>query len=422
MSIVREILDQCPPNYTLFEERNGIIRTKNVVQKTAELADHHLVKAVDFNIDGTDYGVITRVVARGAFLDPTDVGLSTASGGTATYGAYKLDNYSDWGATNGIKKTQAQADAIINQIANGDPKTPAGWASDPMAQTYGAIWRIYGPTVRRWHMEDSNLFWVDLGRNAGTDRQHRIEQFEIQLFPVHWPVGTIIDQTIQIFQMAEEDYEIAPGHVPPTASGDAVVAANLRTLADSQFWRPLTSEEVLGLGTNVIGPDKFELGKPTTLRFLKFVCGQPSHHPIEPGTMYSGSAYSIIAMAGLRIYTSRDIIQEAKLGFTPPFDTDAMRELAKRLRPRTLFLEENPYIDTTNAAKAFASQELQERYTEFEPIAINAVAPTVDLWDTVTWTNPETGVTGAYLVQAIQYGQMASTYLQIVDYRYFQDA
>jgi hypothetical protein len=419
-SIVKEILDQCPPNYVLYLDRDGIHRTKNVTQKSIVNADYNIVKTMDYNIDGTDYGVITRVIARGKAADFVDIGLSDTVGGGAAYGAYKLNNFSAWGATTGINKTQDDADTIINQISNGDPKTPAGWGSDAGAQTYGVIWRMYGNGTYRWFMEDSDLFWIDLGRNSTSGQLYTVEEFEVQVFSPMFPVGTIIEQTLQFYYMTEDDYVAATGHVPPAVNDDKT-RENLNTLAASPFWRPLTSELTTGNGVTVIPASEFEFGVPIQLRFIKVVCGQPWHHPAESGTIYK-VPYNIIAISGLRIYATTDIVQVAELGRTPPFDTEEMRNLAKRLRRRTTILDENPYLDTAEAVQAFALQELRERYTDFEPIAVSAIAPTVEVWDTVTWTNPETGTTRAYLVTGMNIGQSESTYLQLVDYTYFQEA
>lgn len=420
LSIVKEILDQCPPNYVLYLDRDGVHRTKNVVQKSIAEADFVVSKTLDYNVDGTDYGVITRVIARGKALDASDVGLSDTVGGTAAYGAYKLNNFSGWGATTGTLKSQDDADIIINQIANGDPKTPAGWGSDAAAQTYGVLYRMYGSGTYRWFMEDSDIFWVDLGRNTTSGQLYTIEEFEFHVFSPMYPVGTIIEQTLQVFYMTEADYISATGHVPPAAN-DAKTRENLTTLARSPFWRPMTSEFTTGNGVTVVSAQDFENGIPMQARFLKVVCGQPWHHPAESGTIYN-VPYNIIALAGMRVFTTTDIVQVAELGRTPPFDTEASRNLAKRLRRRTVILEENPYLDTVEATQAFALQELRERYTDFEPTAITAIAPTVDVWDTVVWTDPETNTTQAYLVVALNVGQSESTYLELVDYTYFQEA
>lgn len=420
LNIVKDILDACPPNFVLYTDTAGITRTANIIQKMIDSEDHDLIKVADYNIDGSDYGVITRVVARGSLLDPTDVGLNVNSGGTAAYGAYKLTNFSDWASNTGVTKTQAQADAIIDEIANGDPKTPAGWASDDTQQGYGAIWRVFGTSCRRWDMEDQDLFWIDLGTNDG--KEYLIDEFELQVFPVFFPVGTIINQTLQIYYMTEDDYISATGDVPPTTSNDATVNTNLESMATSPFWRPLTSEfPVSQDGLTIVPASEFDGEEPLRMRFIKFKVGQPFHHPIYNDSLYA-YPYSIIAIAGLKIYTSRDIIQVARLGFTPPFDTDANRTLAKRLRQRTLFLEENPYIQTTTQGKDFALQELQERYFDFEPIAIACVSPSVELWDTVKWTNPESGAISTYIVKSISYTGNGFTNMQIIDFRYFSES
>lgn len=423
ISVVKDILEQCPPNYVLYLDREGVHRTKNVTQKTVANADHVVSKTIDFNVDGTDYGVVTRVIASGIALDATDVALSVEAGGTAAYGAYKLDNFADtYGYVNGVTKTQDDADAIINQIANGDPKTPIGWASDASQQNYGSIYRRIRSDCRVWEMEDEPLFWIDLGLNPATGGMYTIEEFEFQVFPVIYPVGTVIGQTFQLYYMTNEDYTAATGDVPPSTADDATVRANLNTMADSPFWRPLTSEFATNAGLTVLGASEFDQGRPTKMRFIKVCVGQPWHHPKEAGTIYSVNAISIIALAGLRIYTTTKIFQEATLGFTPPFDTEEKRDLAKRLWRRTMILEENPYLQDANAVKEFALQELKERYVDFEPLAVNAVAPTVDLWDTVAWTDPETGVTSSYLVKAISTGQSEATFMQLVDYSFFQEA
>lgn len=426
LQIAKEIMDQCPGNFKLIIDRNGVARTLNVIQKPVGSADHTL-HVTSFEQDGSDFGIHTRIVALGQFKDPTDVGLSTAAGGNATYGTYKLDNFTS-ANPQGDTLSQGAADAIINQIANLDPKTPIGPASDGGQDTYGTIWRVFGTMgthgfdCRRWSMEDSNLFWIDLGLNETSETQYLIESFEFQVFPVMFQVGTVIQQTLQLYYMTESDYISATGDIPPVASGDATVITNLNAMADSTAWRALTSEFVTGDGVTVVNPTEFPDNEPVRMRFVKVVCGQPCHHPELDGTKYENTPISIIAMAGLRIYTSTTIIQTAELGVTPPFDTQEFRDKAERLRRRTMYLEENPYIQTSTDAANFALQELKEHYTEFEPIAVGAVDPTVELWDTVEFLNPETGVTQTYVVRAVNLKNNEFCNLQIVDYTFFSDS
>ena len=426
LQIAKEILDQCPGNYKLIVDRSGVVRTINVIQKVVGSADHILEKMASFEKDGSDYGIYTRVVASGQFLDPTDVGLSTAAGGNATYKAYKLTNFTS-ASPQGTTLSQSAADTIINQIANHDPKTPIGPASDDGQDTYGTIWRVFGTMAvhgfdcRRWSMEDSNLFWIDLGRDSN-DNQYLIDTFEIQVFPVMLPVGTILQQTLQIYYMTDADYIAATGDIPPQTSGDATVITNLAAMANSTAWKALTSEFTTGEGITDVTSVDFPDGIPVKMRFIKFVCGQPWHHPEQDGTKYEDTPISIIAMAGLRIYTSQEIIQVAELGVTPPFDTQTFRDDAKRLRRRTLYLEKNPYIQTSKDAQDFALQELKEHYTEFEPYAVGAIAPTVELWDTVQWTNPETNTTATYVVKAMNLKNNEYISLQLVDYIFFAES
>lgn len=426
LQITKEILDQCPGNYKLIVDRSGVARTLNVIQKIVGSADHTLSKVTSIEQDGSDYGVFTRVIASGQFLDPTDVGLSTAAGGDATYGAYKLTNFTS-ADPEGDTLSQNDADTIVNQIANHDPKTPIGPASDDDNDTYGCIWRVFGTMAvhgfdcRRWSMEDSNLFWIDLGRDS-SDKQYLIDSFEIQVFPVMLQIGTIIQQTLQIYYMTEQDYIAYAGSVPPAASGDATVETNLLAMPNSPAWRALTSEFVTGEGITDVNSNDFPDGVPVKMRFIKFVCGQPCHHPELDGTKYENTPISVIAMAGLRIYTSQEIIQVAELGVTPPFDTQEFRDIARRLRRRTLYLEPNPYIQSTKTAEDFSLQELKEHYTEFEPLSVGAIAPTVELWDTVEWTNPETGVTQTYVVKSLNLKNNEFCNLQIIDYVFFSDS
>jgi len=415
LSIVTDILSYAPGNYKMYQDNNGAIRTVNVVQSALGTYDHELCAVMDSSMDGTDYGIYTRIVSHGRFIDAVDVGLNVANGGFATYGAYKLDNFYTIGDTDGVTLGQAAADAIIAQIANNDPKSPANAEGGfPM---YGAIWRKYGTTYgTRWAMEDSDLFWIDLGKNLTSTKQYLIDEIELQTFPVFAAVGTKVDQTMLLYYMTEDDYISATGDVPPTASGDATVATNMNALATSPYWKPLISETTTQEGITTITSKDFVDGQPLRLRFIKVQVGQPFHHPDEPNTLYAGVPVTTIALAGLRIYTSPDIIQIAELGKTPPFDTTTFRNLAKRLRRRTVNLEYNPYITDTKKAKDFALQELQERYTEFTPITLNAIAPNVDIWNTVYWINPETGVGANYLVHGVTIMDNGMTNLHVVDY------
>lgn len=396
--LLTEILEFAPPNYKLYTDEDGVTRTTLIVQKPVELGvyDHEITKIFDISQDRDDFGIYTRVLANGRATTSTNVGLLTDVGGFSAVGAYKLDNFYNGDTdSSGTTKTQSAADAVMEQIPNGDPKTPN--LSSNGDKNYGILYNIGNSSAQRWTMEDSDFMWMDIG-TALDGREYLIDYLQFTVLPPYKD-GSVLNQTMYVYYMTEDDYINATGHVPPTTADDATVRTNMLTLKNSSAWKLLVDEFKCEDGQTNINSDEFVYERPLRLRFLKFRVGQP-YFRFKGGSY--GKNISRIVLSDVKVWTSMKIIQMAKLGYTPPFDSQEHKDLFARLRQRTFVLDENLYLDSALKAKNFAIRELQERYTEFSPWGINCFAPAVRLHQTIRFRNPDTGEVQHLLVRRLQ--------------------
>jgi len=118
----------------------------------------------------------------------------------------------------------------------------------------------------------------------------------------------------------------------------------------------------------------------------------------------------------IKVWTSKAITATAELGVTGMFGSGEFKQLATRLRRRTQYLDKNLYLNSFTRAKAFAQAELLERFTEFNPITIRAVAPTVRIGDIVIITNPETRIQTSYLVMAMSQDMQGMSQMQVLNF------
>lgn len=423
LDVITNIMQFAPPNYVLYQDNSGVMRTKTVIQKEVESADHNLLGITDYFRDRSDFGVYTRVVVVGGEGDSTNVALHVDQGGNADIGAYKLTNFYLQGSETGQTKSQANANLIMDQINNADPKTPSFTdTSTNDIVYYGGIYNMNGDSCKRWSMEDSDILWLDLGINPVTENMYELDQINLTVLPP-FINGTIFKQSMQIYYMTDDDYIAlanARAPLPGSSTYDATTKANLTSSlvvgAASPAWKLLVDEFNCEEGETVIPSDQFEGGRPKKFRFLKFRVCQPYHRPKQDVTPYRNVPISIISLNDIKVYTSRRIIQTAELGKTPPFDTADFKSLKARLRRRTYVLRDNPYLDTVKKVQDFASQELKERYTEFSPYNFTAVAPTVDIYDTIKFINPNNNITYTAVVKALSHKHDGTVNITAVDY------
>lgn len=421
--VVANIMQYAPPNYVLYTDPvDGITKTKTVVQQSVTNADHFLKTITDYYRDRSDFGVFTRVLVYGGERDTENVGLHIDQGGYSDVGAYKLDNFWSANDQDGVTKTQNQADTIIKQISNADPKLPSFQdENDSNRYVYGGIYRLYGPTCVRWSMEDSDIMWMDIGLNPSTGGMYEIDQIDLTVLPPFYN-GTQIRQSMQVFYMTDADFtnQMTMKAPLPGAANYNVTRTRMEDNAyigkDNQAWKLLVDEFACEEGETIVPADQFETQKPTKVRFLKFRVCQPYHRGKQDVAPYRNNPLSIIVLNDVKVWTSRRIIQSAELGLTPPFESSDFSALKARLRRRTFILRDNPYLDTTKKAQDFALQELKERYSEFSPHTFTAIAPTVDIFETIKFINPNNDVTYSALVKSVRHNSDGTANITAIDY------
>jgi hypothetical protein len=430
-AVIADIMSLMPPNYVLKDDPDGITRTYNIVQADLGDHDHDLDKAIDTTEDAADLNIATRVVASGTDPNPDNVALHSDNGGRSATGMYKLTQMVDNTANAaGVTLAQATADTISKGFVNHDSKTPnnRGTERDGAGQYwYGITHFIYNTTnAKRWSMEDSDIFWIDFGRNENNDKQFLIDSIEFHIVPA-FPNGTIVAQTITVYYLTEDDYTSLTGHIPPQLTTDGSYATvrnhlNSATVRDAVSWKPLTDEVTCQDGLNIIPFSEFIGKRPVRCRFMKIQVGQCFHRASQPGYWYGGVKHwhelpaTWFSMSEFKAYSNSRIIQIAELGKTPPFDTADHVALYKRLRRRTEVLENNPYLTTTKQVKDFAAQELQERFIDFNQRAMTCISPHVDLYDSVRFADPETGDVRNYVVLSVAASSDGPSQVRMVDF------
>jgi hypothetical protein len=214
-----------------------------------------------------------------------------------------------------------------------------------------------------------------------------------------------------IYYMTDADYK---QHVSSTLSDTPTEGGGFtRPIATNIGWRLLVDEFATPAGQVTVNVEDCAQGQPIRGRFFKIRIGRA-------WTRLKDDRYRTnivrIVLSEFKIWSSRRIIQFAELGRTPPFDQAGHIDLMKRLRKRSYLLDKSLYLDTVDKAQEFALQELRERYTEFAPYAVKAVAPGLNLYDTILVTNPETGIAKNYLVMSISHTSDLEAAIEAVDF------
>jgi hypothetical protein len=409
------------PDYKIYIDSDGVVRGRLLSTKYNSDADILLppTTTADYNVDGSDISVITRVIVEGANASSVNVALNVTKGGFSAVRAYKLNNYasSDSGSLDGRTLTQPAADTLLAEVFDNSSKTPipptgSGWLYDGQNKYYGTLWYRYGPRsqVKRWDFEDQALFALDIGRN-GNGTAIEVDFMEMVAFNHFFSADNSIGQTVLIYYMTEADYEAEFKKKAPATVSQA--DTSYFPPANANSWKLLV-DEISVTETTKISSSDFVDEKPVKARFFKFVVGQCQYR--FPIINVDDNVATSINFANIKIYNSSTVRASAELGVDGEFADTVYKDMSTRLRRRSEFLSGNVLLNTYDKVKDFALSELRERTIDYAPTAITTTYPNIQLYDVVYWTNPQTRVSGKYLVEAVSLGMRKPTQCQIHNY------
>ena len=409
------------PDYKLYVDSNGIVRAELLSAKYGGDATILLPPntSVDYNTDGSDINIITRVIVEGANASSVNVGLNVTKGGFSAVRAYKLNNYasSSSNSLDGRTLSQGDADTLLTEIFDSSSKTPipptgSGWLYDGQNKYYGTLWYRYGPRsqVKRWDFEDEALFALDIGRN-GNGTAIEIDYMEVVSFNHFFSADNSIGQSLMVYSMTESDYEAEFKKKPPAAVSQA--DTSYFPPANANSWKLLVDEISVNETSKITSAD-FVDEKPIKARFFKFVVGQCQYR--FPIINVDSNVATSINLANIKLYNSSTVRASAELGVDGEFADTVYKQMATRLRRRSEFLSGNVLLDTYDKVKDFALSELRERVIDYAPTSITTAYPNVQLYDVVYWTNPKTRESGKFLVEATAMGMRKPTQCQIHNY------
>jgi hypothetical protein len=408
------------PDYKIYVDENGVVRGKLISQVYGQDATIILPPetSLDYNKDGSDVNVITRVIVEGANATSVNVALNTNYSGFSSVHAYKLDNYCTTSMTSldGQVLSQASANTLLTRIFDNSAKTPippgVAWNYEGINKYYGLIWNRYGrrELVKRWDFEDQALFALDIGRN-GNGTSIEVDYMEITCFDHFFGADNKINQTILIYYMTEADYEAefkkkAPSFVSQTDT-------TYFPPANANSWRLLVDEIEVTETTKITDSDFIDQ-KPVKARFFKFVCGQCQYQ--FPIINVDSNVTSRINFASIKIFNSSKIRASAELGVDGEFSDAKYKEIATRVRRRSEYLSGNTLLNSYDKAKDYALNELRDRIIDYSPVALTTIYPNVQLYDVVYWTNPQTKESAKYLVESVSSGMRKPCQLQLHNY------
>ena len=408
------------PDYKLFIDQDGVVRGKLISQVYGQDATIILPPetSLDYNKDGSDVNVITRVIVEGANATSVNVALNVNYSGFSAVHAYKLDNYCTTSTTSldGQTLTQSAANTLLAKIFDNSAKTPVppgtAWNYEGTNKYYGLIWNRYGKRelVKRWDFEDQALFALDIGRN-GNGTSIEIDYMEITCFDHFFGADNKINQTILIYYMTEADYEAEFKKKAPSFVSQSDTTYFPR--ADANSWRLLVDEIEVNETTKISSSDFIEQ-KAVKARFLKFVCGQCQYQ--FPVINVDPNVNSRINFASIKVFNSNKIRASAELGVDGEFSDAKYKEIATRVRRRSEYLSGNTLLNTYDKAKDYALNELRDRIIDYSPVALTTIYPNVQLYDVVYWTNPQTKESAKYLVESVSCGMRKPCQLQLHNY------
>lgn len=399
LEVLEQIMEYAPPNYNMIRLANGGVQFKSIVVPTDPIS-HELNANYSESIDKSDFNLYTRVVGQGLNLSAVNVALHADYGGQSAIKAYKKNNFADT-SDDGIDYTsnQANANSKVKQVIDLSAKTP--YVTYDGVEIYGTLYQQVGKNVNRWSMEETDLFCIDLGLNTSQSVPQEFEIDNIELSFVNtYSEGNIVNQTVYIYTMTEEDYNAEYNTTLPTTPSQTQADSPTGYFpdADAQGWKLLTNEITLEEGVNIIGKDQFLSGREEKFRFIKVKVGQP-HFRFEVDGKYGGKKFSRINIPDIKIWTSNRILASAELGISNNFNGSEYKDLVRRFKRRTFVLELNPYLNTFEDTKTFAENELLERSYDFSPLTVSGFAPLVKAGDVILYTEKERNTPKRYLVR-----------------------
>lgn len=416
IDVLAEVLEYAPPDWKLKAERDGTTTFTTVQQE--ETPDYVISEIMDVSEDRSDANIYTEVVAIGRAYESVNMAIHQDYGGFLACGAYKKTDVKNAGTV-----TQQVIDGHIKRLFDLNPKTP-DLVGDGLSP--GLIWEK--TSSKYWTWNGLDVFWFDIGKNTSTGNEWLVDAIEFAFIPTFVDTASTIPQIISIYHMTEADYIGATAHVPdavpstPTyvtgeyhGSDDATkIHRNMVTLEDSYLWKPLVDMEECKEGANILEASNFIGKKSIRTRFLKIKIDQP-HFKFASTTGQSGT--SRIDFTQFKLWLDTKIIQSAKYGYDMNFATTADKRNASRFRRRRFVLDENPSLNTPTICKQFARKELVERVAEFSPKTITCIAPEVDIYDTVSVLNEQTGTYESFFVMSVKHSNNLESNLTVVNYR-----
>ncbi|HLX53470.1 MAG TPA: hypothetical protein VKR58_06000 [Aquella sp.] len=332
-------------------------------------------------------------------------------------------------APQGNAYTAGTVDYFINQIFDTQATTPEvtfnGNTTPPF--DYGRIYDSESSLyTRSWTMADSDIFWVDLGRNPATGNAWLIDFLQITSFNPFKDNTTTptVPQTVYIYYMTEEDFVAQTGYYPPVSpatvvSGKAIVDPILYNwmggffIRDSSAWTLLTDVIQMQDGQTNIDVSQFIKQRATKLRFLKIRCTQPWYQFPNSGITGGRAAF---VMSGFNVWLSRNIVRTAEYGYSPNFNSTANLATRATLMRRTMVLENNIAITDGTTAAQFALNDLTEMVTDFVPINFAVEVSPLQLFDTVQYIDAETNITEKFFVSEITLNRNGPHTCTAIDY------
>lgn len=421
LQVIADILTYAPPDYRVYTDSNGVIRGQLVGLSALAPPSHSLAGVLDMNEDTTDYGITTRLICEGQGGQSVNVALALGFTGSAAVHAYQLTDYANnYLDLTGRTLSQSDANDLLTLAFSNNPQAVVppgiGWDYGFPSENrhYGVLFEAFGTPaqVKRWQFEDLDICAVDIGRSANGSAI-LVDSLQLMWFD-HFIEGNRIAQSMLIYYMTEADYEREMSRAAP--STPSATDTTYFPPADSRCWELLVDEFSLQNGVNAIPFSEFIVQRPTSMRFVKFVCGQCQFRLQMQTGQYNTDVVARVGLADVQIYNSLIIQATGEIGVTPGFNSGDYKALATRVRRRSDYISNLVFLNTYDTVSEYAQTQLQERYIDFTPVTTTVFNPTVDTGEVVTLKDPESQTSRNYLVTACTHMSDGTSILQLLNY------